>query len=968
MKVSQGGLRFGPALALCLFACGDSGSLKPDAPSLPTGPFDSLPIADGGDVPTAGLDGPIHAARDKYGIMHIQATTVGDLGYAEGYLMAHDRLPQMDILRRFGAGTLSELFGALDSSTIDTDIQMRVHRMKPLAMQDWATLQASTNADDIKIAKMVQRFADGVNAYDADLKAGKWTIDPEIATSFDPERFAAWDPVDSLVLVRFESFALSWTTPVELDLTTVYQGARTTFDAATNANPAAFARKGISHDLLYVTPVGRYSSIDGFPNVTEDTGTRSNSGRPGHFKAAALPPPGPMIPRALLDNARAFFGDPLKGHAILSPHRFMVPHAGSNNWVVGPSMTGGATMIAGDQHLQLPNPMIWYPVQLTVPGEMDAVGVTFPGIPGIILGTNGKVAWQATVVYHDVNDVFEETIAPCPSGGGDCVTHDGAQVPIEPWTETIKVGALGTITDTKTVTYENVPHHGPIIPTVSNGAIVPRTGNKALSVEYTGYSPTQQVRTVWFLLHAQTIDDAFKALGNFDYGAQNWAIIDSSGNFGWTSNAKVPLRKPAAYTWNAYTNPNGLAPFMVLPGDGSADWDGFMDPRYIPHAIDPAAGFLATANSDPVGSTFDGDPLNGPIVDGRPLYAGVTYAAGVRSERIAQRLQAAATATGNKITLDDMAAIQHDSTSTMGTKLTPAILSALAALDTTVGQPADVAAYLAGLSSGDKALLATARAKFQAWTFAAPTATEASPTQGELDDSAATALFNVWMHFFIQDTLTDEYAAINFNVWSIEQNLTARIVYAMLIEPAKLIQSPTTGQPIICDDMATAGPDESCNTHVMKAMLEAMAWLASSDGFGSTDPDTWHWGDKHRLILPPLFPNPALNMPPASDPVNPKGFPKPGDMFVINRADCGWDNLDFHQEADGPSERFLAESDANGATIHARLQLPGGVIYDRSSKHYRDLLDNYYLPQKHFDLPYALGDVVAAGEDRWIFH
>jgi penicillin amidase len=964
MKPSQAGAVL--ALALCA-ACGDSGGLKADAPSVPAGPFDSLPLADGGDLPTAGLDGPVHVARDKYGIMHIQAASVADLGYVEGYVMAHDRLPQMDILRRFGAGTLGELFGALDAGTVDTDIQMRVHRMHPLAMQDWADIQASTNPDDQKMVKLLQRFADGVNAYNTDLKNGKWKLDGEVGASFDPDRFRAWDPVDSLVLVRFESFALSWTTPVELDITAIYQGARAKFDAATAADPAAFARKGISHDLLYVTPVGRYSSIDGFPNVDVDTGTRSNSGRPGKRRHAKVAETHPAVPRDLIESARAFFRDPLKGHAVLSPHRFMVPHAGSNNWVVGPQLTGGKTMIAGDQHLQLPNPMIWYPVQLTVPGEMDAVGVTFPGIPGIILGTNGKVAWQATVVYHDVNDVFDETISKCPSGTGDCVDHDGAKVPLEPWTETINIGAAGTITGTKTVTYEMVPHHGPLIPKVVNGAIVPRTGTHALSVEYTGYSPTLQLRTVWYLIHAQSIDDVFKALGHFDYGAQNWAVIDNQGNFGWTSNAKVPLRKPAAYTWNATTNPDGLAPFMVLPGDGSADWVGWMDPRYVPHAINPAAGYLATANSDPVGATFDGDPLNGPIVDGRPLYAGVTYAAGVRAERISDRIKAAAQATGNKITLDDMASIQHDSTSTMGKKLTPALLAALAGLDSTAGQPPDMAAYVASLSAADKTKLATARALLAAWTFDAPTATGASPSAQELKDSASTAVFNVFMHYFIEGTLKDELAAIDFNVWSIEQNLLARNVYAMLVEPQKLKLSPTSGQPILCDDMATAGADESCNQHVLAALIQAVTWLESPAGFGSADPNAWHWGDKHRLILPPLFPNAALNVPPATDPTNPKGFAKPGDQFVVNRSDCGWDDLDFHQEADGPSERFLAEA-GPGETIHAKLQLPGGVIYDRSSKHYRDLLDTYYIPQKHFDLPYATSDVIANGEERWVFH
>src|SRR4029079_3153280 len=103
-------------------------------------------------------------------------------------------------------------FGALDPSIIDSDLEMRVHRMKPLAEQTWQMLQASTDPTDQEIVQLLQRLADGVNAYAADLQAGKWTIDPEVQVSFDPTRFVAWSPVDSLVLGRFQAFSLSWST------------------------------------------------------------------------------------------------------------------------------------------------------------------------------------------------------------------------------------------------------------------------------------------------------------------------------------------------------------------------------------------------------------------------------------------------------------------------------------------------------------------------------------------------------------------------------------------------------------------------------------------------------------------------------------------------------------------------------------------------------------------------------------
>ncbi|MDB4960247.1 MAG: Penicillin amidase [Myxococcales bacterium] len=114
------------------------------------------------------------------------------------------------------------------------------------------------------------------------------------------------------------------------------------------------------------------------------------------------------------------------------------------------------------------------------------------------------------------------------------------------------------------------------------------------------------------------------------------------------------------------------------------------------------------------------------------------------------------------------------------------------------------------------------------------------------------------------------------------------------------------------------------------------------------------------LRITPLFPNTALDLPAPGAP----GFPKSGDNFVVNRSDQGWRDLDFSQYSDGPAQRKLAIAD--GTQIHIKWALPGGVIYDSRSPHYRDLLDTYYLPQTHFDAPFRVDEIVAAGEHRWI--
>ncbi|MCX5745455.1 MAG: penicillin acylase family protein [Proteobacteria bacterium] len=944
-------------LFLVLAACGDN---------FTDDPFANLPQE--GDLSAPGMFATVHVARDKFGVAHIRARSTGDAGYAQGYIMAHDRLPQMDILRRFGAGTLSEIFGALDSSVIDTDLEMRVHRMRPLAQGSWDALSASTDPTDQEIVQLLQRFADGVNAYAHDLQAKKWDLDPDVLVSFDPERFAPWTPVDSLVLGRFQAFALSWSSPFETDATEMYQKIRDTYEDASPADAAKFARKGIAKDLMKFTPVGEVPTIDGFPNVIDDHGTRADAGRLKRATAAVDQVRRPTVPQELFDGARSFFRHTIFSGPFgsLGPHAFMQPFSGSNNWAVGPSRANGQALLATDQHLQLPNPSIFYPTHLTIgePGEeptLDVMGVTFPGIPGVILGTNGKVAWSGTVSEHDVNDIYLETIAPCIGGTGDCVEFQGGQVALEPFTEDIGVGALGTITRHVSATYEVVPHHGPLIPTVKDHALVPRSGDHALSVRYTGYISTFEIRALWNLSHARTVDEGFAALRDFSYGSQNWTMIDVDKNIGWTTNAVIPNRDVRAYTWNVTSNPDGLAPFFVLPGDGTAEWESRMDSRYVPHAINPAQGYLATANADPVGATFDGDPLNQPMVAGRPLYAGITYAAGVRQERISQMIEAA----GTTATLADMAVIQRDTRSNVGEHLVPAITAALGKLDDASATPSDVASYLASLSTEDRTRLQTARTLLAGWSRATPAAI-GTPTAAELGDSAATALFNAWMHFFIERSLGDEFTAMSFDVWRMDDNQVLRIINAMLVHPATFVQSVTSHQPILCDDLTTSGVDESCSRIILAALVDAMGQLEGPAGFDTADVTRWQWGLMHHLTISPLFPNPNLDLP-APGESSTGGFPKAGDNFAVNRADQGWADLDFSQSADGPAQRFLAETTADGA-IAVKWALPGGVIYDKRSAHYRDLLDQYYLPETHFDAPFTLDQIIAAGETRWTFH
>jgi penicillin amidase len=877
-----------------LIGCGDDGR----------GPYDDLPIDE--RIDGTGVTAPVDVVRDEYGVPHLHASRIGDLAFAQGYVMAADRIQQMDLFRHVGAGRLAELFGALDPGQIDGDLFMRIHRFEAIAQATWDDLQASSDPDDAELVTYLERFSDGVNRFLDDVEAGTREIDPALLTFFDPARTAPWTPVDSLVIGRLQALSLSFS-DAELRDTEMRQRALA-FDTAP-AGTDLGRRAGAYQDLVPVVPADPTSTRDGFP-TDEPIGARPPNPRP--------PVPLELLRRVQVPRIPLLDGEP-----------------GSNNWAVGPDLAGGGTLLANDPHLGLSSPSIFYAMHLTVDGDVDVAGITFPGVPGIILGHNQHLAWGATVVGHDVADFYLEAIAPCPAGGGDCTSFEGGAVPIESWNETIQIGALGTITETRTVTYERVPHHGPILPIVVDHDVVPRPAGPAISVRYTGHERTNELAAFQGLWRARTVDEAILAMRSFGFGGQNWMLADDSGRIGWTTHALVPWRTDGCFSWDPATGA-GVAPWWIVPGDGSCEWDGWIDARYIPHARDPARGFLVTANADPVGSTFDGDPTN-TSAEGKVLYVGARYDEGFRAGRITRRLAALADG-GDALTVDDMTAIQGDAYSNVGAKLTPAILAALDDLDSVAGE----------LTPDQLDRIDQAPGLLEAWRYD-------TPADGA--DSAAAVVFNVWLVEFLARAFGDEAEVLGRapGDW-----LTNGVV-AVLTRPGDLRTglAAETGEPILCDDLATPGPTiESCTLEIALALDAAIAWIRDESGLGA-DPAGWRWGDLHRVTLEPLIPLGALVIDDGGE-----GFRRHGDNHVVDASNPGMEDLDFTFDS-GPAMRHVTAF--AGDQPRTLIALPGGEVLDTRSSHFRDLMDSYWSVNAYFELPWTVDQVIDHHETRWRF-
>ncbi|MGN6108240.1 MAG: penicillin acylase family protein, partial [Kofleriaceae bacterium] len=714
-------------LALALAACGD------DNPKSPPSPYDDIAPSQTLDLP--GLTGAVDVVRDRHGVPHVHATNDGDAFLAHGYVVASDRWLQLDLLRHLAKGRIGELFGALDAGQIDSDLAMRMHRFTQRADAQIAALRADTSPDAQQTIAALDQFAAGVNAWLARLRAGQIELESAQAAWVEPANIEDWTASDSVAIGLLQAWSLSYDDS-ELALTQAHQTGQVVF--AQSSDPARRARARAFDDLFPLAQLDQASTIDGWP--TGGTEARTAGRTAGRRTSRA-----PHVPRELLQRAMALTG-PVRVFGLA----FNQPEDGSNNWVVSPSLAGGTALVANDPHLQLSNPPVFHYVHLTVPEALDVAGVSLAGMPGVILGRTSTLAWGSTTSYHDVLDFFLEDIHPCAAGGGDCVTYDGAEVKLESFEETIKIGAKGTILDQFTVRYEVVPHHGPILPEIVNHRIVPRSGSTAISVKYTGYQPTRELLALARLDRATTVAEGFTALDTFDHGSQNWVMADAEGHIGWTTTSRMPVRSAGCRTWNPGSG-LGTAPWFVLPGDGSCKWESELAPRDIPHSIDPAKGYLVTANADPVGESFDGDPLNGPH------YAGFDYGPGFRAGRITRRLEALK-ASGNPMTIDDMTAIQADTFSSAGHRLRPFIVDAatkLLAERATPGTHPELAAFAASLDAARVARIQDARDRLAAWTLeAAAGGTGASATA--MADAVATTIFNFWQIEFYDRAFGDE--------------------------------------------------------------------------------------------------------------------------------------------------------------------------------------------------------------------
>jgi len=509
-----------------------------------------LPQIDG-TASLPGLQHDVTVERDQWGVPHIRAASLEDLEEAQGYVMAQDRLWQMDLLRRVARGQLSEILGP---TTLSIDKDFRTLGFSRAAARDVAQLDAESR-------KLMEAYARGVNAFIEEHQ-------DRLPLEFTLLRYKPlpWQPSDTLAISGYMYRTLTDTRERELN----------------RAKVAERVGAGRAKDL-YSEESAMDHFVVGDPSTPNDGSQRSAAEGDDEDDDDIQPDTVLKARHAGVNGITASDGSPdLTSALSRSIQQFLEQSRneirqglGSNNWVVSGAHTAtGKPLLANDTHLELTIPSIWYEVHLTAPG-WNAKGFTLPGGPMVIIGHNERIAWGFTNNGADVQDLYVETFNPAAP---DEYRVKGSWTKAQIIDETIRVKG-GPDEQLKVV----VTRHGPV---------VARDGDKAYAMRWTATEPGGLANSYNWLGHAKNWKEFREVMKHVWGPGQNAVYADVDGNIGYIMAARVPIRKKG----------HGEVP---VPGDtDDYEWTGYIPFDQLPQALNPESGLIVTANARVVGPNY----------------------------------------------------------------------------------------------------------------------------------------------------------------------------------------------------------------------------------------------------------------------------------------------------------------------------------------------------------------------------
>lgn len=995
-----------------------------DATDPTPSPLEDVPETSSYDLPC--LSAPVHVLRTEFDHPHVYAENESDMACAMAFVTARDRFFSMELARRLGWASLSEILGNL---AIDADIEQAAIGSRKVAQNIY-------DAADADMRAFWDAYAQGVNAYIAEVRNGRFPVPPEFETvapllgyENGTEMLVEWDDSAVAGMAATLKFQLAWETN-ELGH---QRGVEQIEGWGVGMPEEQLRQDGARYDILeHVRPVYPVASDAGEAGTTSGWDADWYEGNP--TPGARSEPrrittrSGPSVAADVLDRAIA------RGERI--QHRW--GHDGdldwgSNTWAIGPQHTAsGNAIVAGDGHLPLTVPPLLHNMhidtQLLGGGDWHVIGVTIPGTPAMGLGTNGQVGWSHTWLGDDVNDWYREEIV-LEGGVPTATMFQGAQVPLVAVTEVFERSVLTNPTTLEVTRYETgdgrllysmegagAEDDTPGAINVGGDWIVPGDTDgdgvvSAISVVFNGYFEKNMIEHVVGWNQAADVDEWASHHAQMSYG-QQFAVADTQGNILYSSYQPIACRNYLPRDGQGVPLP-GANPQLLIDGTQYPSFqvryaaDGTLDPakddptacivtyEEYPNIKNPTQGYVVNANNAPHGAAFDNDIWNDPVYIGGPWYA--NYRANRISEMIEEQ--------SGTIDVAAVSGQQNDHRSNLAARYLEDLLDSLDLAEAYAGdgETGDTpAGRMAADYAANSAAWDEAKQRLLDWQLRGMVSNSGvetfynQPTADTIEDAIATVIWNTTIGRMQDKVLSDEGFPSIYRPGGTQGRARAFDLFMRgrgAGNPMDLASWNEDTEESIFFDVVSTPEIETSDEVFVESFVESLAFLATdpggdrSGGYGTTDQDAWLWGLKHFVHFDSilieflgsggpfgaLFADFAItpDLLPLDDPAptsgDPRyelpGFPRPGDAFAVDAA--GGVNSSRYSYGSGPVMRIVMEMAPDG--VRGVNVLPGGQSGVNTSEHFADQAA-LWLGNETFPLRFYVEDVVAAATEREVLN
>lgn len=507
-----------------------------------------------GEIAVSGLKSQVKVYFDDFGVPNIMAQNQDDAYFTEGYIHAQDRLWQMDLTRRVAQGRLSEVFG---SQVIEFDKLFRTIGIHRFAYSWYESISPESK-------QILTSYTAGVNKF-IETHYDNMPVEFD-ALNYRPE---PWKPEHSLMLARMMGWDLNiaWYTDYIMGEVLNRTGIEKTALIFPDTNITIYKKP---------EPV----EIDSTPE-NEDTETPKK--RKVKKETGLLENENAKYLRQVSFLGKDFFE---MNQSYRKFFNINVSHTGSNSWVVSGSRSMfGKPILANDPHLALQAPSRWYELYLKG-GPLEVRGMSFPGIPGVVIGNNKFISWGLTNLMNDDNDFV---ILKRDSSDSRKYIYNNQSAVLDSIVEKIY------IKDSMETEYIiRTTKIGPVISDLKFKGFADMQENpedpyrdKLMTFRWTGFEYSDEVKCFYGINTAKNWDEFKNSLKDYCVPAQNFVYADIYGNIGYRAGGKIPVRKTNVdYSY-------------IFPGEDEINWTGFIEFDKLPEVYNPPEGYIVTANTNP---------------------------------------------------------------------------------------------------------------------------------------------------------------------------------------------------------------------------------------------------------------------------------------------------------------------------------------------------------------------------------